>query len=512
MTEIIKKNKEESIKKANEVVDKLFKETNLKDGLSYIDQEMEEQLTPTLSSIILSKDETDIKKHFKELIGKLKEKLERERLKKTDEEKEIVKKVGDAFYKEDVFKYYYRFYNPDGKVEQNTHILKAPILFVEDNDPNGETNLVYFVSSLLPMSSDYNSEVQHYSYLATVLSDVEEVMKRMVNIAKNESYKNYFKNTYFYKTLEQSEDNSIESVPYYKFLLSELFIEEIPKEDIDTNSVRIEFGQTDSRKRSKDKVSLATGSTLAFCISKLADRIAQSNVNMILSNNLDKKIYLENTGVSADEIIEGNYKHIERYEGKDKINKDAGYIVVEKAEYGPDGKIYRKSTRVPVKLELPIVKLEERRLEKIREKLTELLTILKNPEEQGFEENREKFAELEEKITKEWIMTNGKMAKILMEENSNIENSFDNEKQRHSFIEEIRREQEIAYIDNKDFFSSQTELRSKRKVQQIDDDSERDMYGYGQYDDEEIEISHNEKIKKKERKGRNGETKFILNI
>lgn len=272
-------------------------------------------------------------------------------------------------------------------------------------------------------------------------------------------------------------------IPYDK-LLSGIWTEIMPLEDILSGRLRIEFGQNDSYirrrdkkliKRDKDKVYFATDSVMSMSeLPILLDRIAKYNIEMELAGTPEKKIYLENVGVSIDEIINGDYKTISERYGEGKNNENAGYVILKKIERsGPHGDASKESIMIPIKLKLMILKLEEQRLTKIEEELDSL----------------------KEKIAKEWIMTNGKISRMLMEKNSSLKNSSVSEEQQNNFIEEIKREQEIAYLNDKDFIQSQIEL-----VERDTDNSRYSIYDYASSDDE-TEISDSGEIEKiKERK------------
>lgn len=174
--------------------------------------------------------------------------------------------------------------------------------------------------------------------------------------------------------------------------------------------VRIEFGQNNISKAKERNVYLKTDNVLAVLeFPILLDRIAQHNINMDLAGTPEKKVYLENIGVSAEEIINEKYKSIdERYaEGKD--NPGTGYLLLRKAERGENGEITRTSINTPIQLRYLILKLEKQRLKEINQRLDKT-----------------------KKITKEDI-------KI---ENQQWDNSFNTEEQQHTFLERVRKKQE----------------------------------------------------------------------
>ncbi len=443
--------------KVDKVIDSLIKcKTSYTpltlDNLTKDKLEEREEVNETLKLIILSRDKTGIKKHIKKLI-------------------EILKKLNVPFVDENS-------YNQKDKSKP-----KAPVLW-----SNGMPNNVLVGDG----SNKYNLKINYYDDRGSLVfrilwSIIKEAIMRTGELNIDNTYcQELFKECNGDIIIENGKTKEVvlkKHVPYDKFL-SELWVEEIPLDIILRNEIRLEFGQNDSYirrrdktliKRDKDKVYFATDSVMSMSeLPILLDRIAKYNIEMELAGTPEKKIYLENVGVSIDEVISGNYKTISERYGEGKDNENAGYVILKKIERsGPHGDASKESIMVPIKLKLMILKLEEQRLTEIEEELDSL----------------------KEKIVKEWIMTNGKISRMLMEKNSSLKNSFVSEEQQNNFIEEIKREQEIAYLNDKDFIQSQIEL-----VERDTDNSKYSIYDYASSDDE-IEISDNEEIEKiKERK------------
>ena len=177
------------------------------------------------------------------------------------------------------------------------------------------------------------------------------------------------------------EQTKSKDVPYhipYDRLLSELWVKEMPLDGSLKGRVRIEFGQNNISKAKERNVYLKTDNVLAVLeFPILLDRIAQHNINMDLAGTPEKKVYLENIGVSAEEIINEKYKSIdERYaEGKD--NPGTGYLLLRKAERGENGEITRTSINTPIQLRYLILKLEKQRLKEINQRLDKTKKITK---------------------------------------------------------------------------------------------------------------------------------------
>lgn len=352
--------KESTILMVDELVEFLLKnQENLQEFAE--DSSKKEQLVPILRSIILAPDKENIKNSLKEFIEKLKD-----------------------------------FGIKLGKESEDD----IPILW-----SNGRPGNVF-------ITDEYNKKHSHYgdtdSPIFRVLWNImPKVFSKMEALGKEK-----FNGTYCQEMLNLGNSIGVNHIPYDR-LLSELWVEEMPLNTILKGDVRVEFGQNreeESKKSKAEKAYLTTDSVLSLSeLPILLDRIAQHNVNMDLVGTPNEKVYLENIGVSEDEIISGNYKDIKERYSEDRDNPNAGCIVLRKVERSLDGKISTEFIRTPVKLKFMILKLEKQRLKEIEKRLGKI-----------------------EEITIERIIR----------ENSDITNSFSSEKRQHAFVEKVRQKTE----------------------------------------------------------------------
>lgn len=210
--------------------------------------------------------------------------------------------------------------------------------------------------------------------------------------------------------------------------MSEIWVKTIPLKDILNRELVIEFGQN-SLLFDKNKVFSTTDSVMSVSeLPILLDRIAKHNLDIDLGIVVGEKIYLEKAGVSKKQVKNGEQEDIE-------YNSNKGLIVVKKVERGLGNDNSEKYIRVPIELRYLILKLEKRRLKKIITRL---------------EESRE-------------LMTERNVLIKAAEENSNIQNSFDNEEQQHNFIERARQKQEINYLTSEYFTKNKGEIQEENE-------------------------------------------------
>ena len=304
------------------------------------DTSRKEQLKPILKEIILSKDKNGIKENLKNLIKKLKEfgvKIE------------------------------------SNSEESNSKKNSYPVLWSNGRPDNEFEN------------ESYNSQKDHFDDEASPLFGIlweifPNIFNKLAEIEENKVFKvkEELNDTYIKKMYEQANSEGIpEHIPYDR-LLSELWVEEMPLDSILKGEIRIEFGQNNQSNIKEKKIYSPTDSVLSVSeLPILLDRIAQHNINMDLAGTPEKKVYLENIGVSAEEIINEKYKSIdERYaEGKD--NPGTGYLLLRKAERGENGEISKTSISTPIQLRYLILKLEKQRLKEINQRLDKTKKITK---------------------------------------------------------------------------------------------------------------------------------------
>lgn len=338
-----------------------------------------EELIPIFKEIILSKDKKEIKQHFKEFI-------------------EILKRFKVSITP--------KFNEPKDN---------APVLW-SGGRPKFELK-----------DDEYNSKIQYYDdEMSPLFNILWSVARRIIeDIGDPDTEIN---DTYCQKMFELGRKIGVTHIPYDR-ILSELWVEEMvsKQEHISKHKIRIEFGQNNPE-RDKNEVFFTTYSVMAMSeLPILLDLIAQYNIKMDLEGTPEKKVYLENIGISAEEIKNDNYKSINERYGKGendeyKNNKNAGYIVVKGVKRDSDGDISEESAKNIIRLKSLILKLEKRRLRKAGKRLDEI----------------------KEEITKENIL----------KEAISIKDSFDNEEQQHNFIERARSKGEINYLMNEFFIKN----------------------------------------------------------
>lgn len=365
------------------------------------DKYKKEQVTPILKSIILAKNKEEIKKNLKLFIGKLKE-------------------FGMTVYN-----------------EHSGSETDVPILW-----SNGRPENVF-------EDSIYNKGVRHYEDInSTIFYNVLwKIMPIIINPYERNSQIKFDKSkmeeetrdTYCFKMRELSTNfNKTDSHILHDRLLSELWVEEMPIDIILKGGIRVEFGQNDPNRKRRDVFSTTDSVMSVSELPILLDRVAQYNVDMDLAGTPDKKIYLENIGVSEDEIISGNYKSIKERYGKDRDNPNAGYILLKKAERDSKGEISKESVRIPIQLRLMILDLGKQRLKEIKRRVDKV-----------------------EEITTERVR----------EENQKISNSFNDEEKQHIFIEKLRQKQEKNFREPErlsflDIFKKKETRKYKNVIEQ----------------------------------------------
>lgn len=399
-----------------------------------------DEIINILESIFLSRNKPEIKEHIGRFIKKMKD-------------------LGLPFY-----------YKPDPK---------APV-FWSNLGSNDE----------LLKNKEYNSKVNHYHY-----SDNKPMMILwdFIECCIMDAGELNFENTYCLKMfrecggIDTSKGRGIKlpknHIPYDK-LLSEIWVETMPLDDIINGEFRIEFGQN-IQGRSKDEVFFATDSVMATAeLMILLRRINEYNKKMDLEGTPKKKISLENKGISIEEIITGNFKNInERYgkdqNGKFKNNKGAGYVLIKGVVRDPnqDGKIVEESIITPIKLQYLSLKYDKKILKEYDRRI---------------KRNKERTPE---DIRKE------------------IHDLYSSEKKQHNFMEKARRGQEVNYLiykelkENNHSFSTEEEKNSfikkrrkelKRKFETgkslINEDEENDYIEWVAKNQDELIKKEEEKI------------------
>ncbi len=270
-----------------------------------------------------------------------------------------------------------------------------------------------------PNSNEYNSGAYHY-YLSNnkLIVSTWKIIGEAVKLVHDHE----FKDTYCWKMSEAANNVLLAR------LMSEIWIKSIPLKDILNKELVIEFGQN-SLLFDESKVFSTTDSTMsAYELPILLDRIAKHNLDIDSGIAVGEKIYLEKTGVSKKQIKNGEQEDIE-------YNSNKGLIVVKKVERNLKGSVLKEYIRVPIELRYLILKLEKQRLKKIITRL---------------EESRE-------------LMTERNVLIKAAEENSNIQNSFDNEEQQHNFIERARQKQETNYLMSEYFTKNKGEIQEENE-------------------------------------------------
>lgn len=369
----------ENNRKADDVVELLLDLDKLKNVIPN-DQERKRQFAPILKKIVLSKDKAEIKENIRELM-------------------ENLNRFGVTFH--------------DDSLYEDESIVRAPILW---------SNAKNF--GLLNRDR-YNPNTYYYYYSN---NKVMMVLWNIIGNAVKIQDKIEINGTYCREMFELGRiirADPISHIPYDR-LLSEIWVETMPLDDILNKELVIEFGQN-SPLFNENGVFFATDSVMSVSeLPILLDRIAKHNLDIDLGIAVGEKIYLEKTGISKKQIKDGTQEDI-----KDDINR--GFIVVKKVKRDLGGNISKEYIRVPIELRYLILKLEKRRLKKIITKLEKS----------------------EEVITEENILTEA------VKENSNIQNSFDNEEQQHNFIERARQKQEINYLMSEYFVKNRDEIQEE---------------------------------------------------
>lgn len=244
-----------------------------------------------------------------------------------------------------------------------------------------------------------------------------------------ENIRNSTKDSYHYKMAEEGRNkyNNIDHIPYDKFL-SELWVEEISPENI--SKVRIEFGQNRSDNNiSKYNVFVPTDSVMSVSeLPVLLNLIAKHNIDMDLKGEPDKKIYLDNIGVSENEAINMKYEKIEDRYGEGRDNKNSGCLVLKKINRNSND---QDLNYVPVKLKYLILKAEKQRLRKIEERLEE---------------------------TKD---------KSLEQINNELGNSLKSESKQAKMVERVRKRQfdrVSKYINNENMYDDEHQNKIRRRI------------------------------------------------
>ncbi len=418
------KNRKEELISKLETIDTSIRIKTLEQIRERFFSEEIQKIKEQLRLIILSKDKKEIKKHIKELINKMEE-------------------FGIGYY-------------DNNKYNKSRNI--APIFWSNGGDGDGK----------LSKNNEYNLKAEHYYY------DDNERMSILWNIVENAikyTGKLDIDGTYCKEMFEKGGH-----IPYDK-LLSEVWVETMPIEDITNGELRIEFGQNINGRKANE-VFFATDAVLAVSeLPILLDRIAQHNIE-----NPGNEVYLKNVGVSLNEINSGKFEDISGRYGKgenseSKNNEGANLIIVEAVERDEvSSEILQEHNKTVLSLKYLILKREKQRLKKCIKRLEK-------------EENKEKTLE-----------------------DLNIDSWSDNENEQHNFIEKARKKQEIDYSIEKDLkqknFSTDEEKESfikerkkelkeefKTKKFLVDKSEEDDFIKWTAKHQEELEKKEEEKVK-----------------
>lgn len=283
---------DETNEKISKIVDHICEQSRLPNSIKG-KPERKMELTPILEKVVLLKDKPEIKKNLKELIEKL-------------------KKFGEEIY--------------------TGSETSMPVLW-----SNGRPE------SMLE-NSNYNSEFHHHDDTASPLFRI--LWEIMGNLTHDDSY--FIKDSYCHQLYDSGAAIGVEHIPYDR-LLSEIWVEEIPLDAIFKGNIRIEFGQNKEGYEAEKIYSVTDSVMILSELPILLDRIAKHNIDMDLAGTPEKKVYLENIGVSLDEIISGKYKTISERYGNGRNNEGAGWIVLRKVKrdrYSEDGEIYGEYTKL----------------------------------------------------------------------------------------------------------------------------------------------------------------------
>lgn len=244
--------------KADEVVESLLGCDKLKDIIQD-EQEREKQFAPTLKKIVLSKDKTEIKENIRKLI-------------------ENLNRFDVTFH--------------DDSLYEDKSKPKTPILW------SNATDLGLF------NRNEYDSNTYHYYYsdnrvMMVLWSIIENAVRNQDKLEINSTYCQEM-----FKLGKRIGIDHINHIPYDR-LLSEIWVETMPLDDILNKELVIEFGQN-SPLFNENGVFFATDSVMSVSeLPILLDRIAKHNLDIDLGIVVGEKIYLEKSGISKKQVKNG---------------------------------------------------------------------------------------------------------------------------------------------------------------------------------------------------------------